>query len=72
MFQELRHRKYPEGKQAACSVVRWPYPSAVAKALEELDNDIQDGLKKNDIDPHDESVEFVAVIKDGSHGMGEV
>lgn len=51
--------------------VEWPYPHAIAKTLEELDEEIQSGLVKCGLDPKDDHLIFTTV-KDGSDGMGDI
>ncbi|KAK3100740.1 hypothetical protein FSP39_024522 [Pinctada imbricata] len=52
--------------------VRYNYPEAIAKTLEELDPLIQEGLSRNNLDPNDPNILLKTYIKDGADGMGDV
>ena len=55
-----------------CKGVHWPYASAIAKTLEELDDEIIVGLTKKWLCPDDPNITFRVTIKDGADGMGSV
>ena len=53
--------------------VHWSYASAIAKTLEELDDEIIVGLtKKGLLCPDDPNIIFRVTIKDDADGMGSV
>nr|AJO68011.1 RAG1L [Branchiostoma belcheri] len=52
--------------------VRFPYAHAVAKTLEELEDEIVNGLKKLGRDPNDPTLVIHTICKDGADGMGDV
>ncbi|XP_072172557.1 uncharacterized protein [Diadema setosum] len=51
--------------------VAWPYPNALAKTLEELDEEISDGIVKHGLDPKEDHL-ILTTIKDGADGMGDI
>ena len=51
--------------------VEWPYPHALAKTLEELDEEIESGLVKCELDPKEDHLIFTTV-KDGADGMWDI
>jgi hypothetical protein len=55
-----------------CKGVRWPYADALAKTLEELNDEVETGMKENGLDPTDQEVLFRVTVKDGADGMGSV
>ncbi|XP_078608410.1 LOW QUALITY PROTEIN: V(D)J recombination-activating protein 1-like [Branchiostoma floridae x Branchiostoma japonicum] len=52
--------------------VRFSYINAVAKTLEEIDEDIVKGLENLGLDPTNPSIIIHTLVKDGADGMGEV
>ena len=68
--EKLDSYKYPT--TPFCKGVHWPYASAIAKTLEELDDEIIVGLMKKGLCPDDPDIVFRVTIKDGADGMGSV
>ena len=62
---------YPEIRPN-CEGVRWSYPDAPGKTLEELDEILCTELVKLEMDPTDLSLQFRATVKDGCDGMGDI
>lgn len=62
----------PEIPTPNCKGVRWSYPDAIAKTLEELDEKIALGLLENNIDSNDADRVIHTIVKDGADGMGDV
>ena len=50
--------------------VKWSYLDAIAKTLQELDEQLVQGLENLNIDPNDPNLTFLTSIKDGADGMG--
>lgn len=55
-----------------CIGVAWSYPEAVAKTLEELDENIREGMLQVGLNPDDPSIIIDTTLKDGADGMGEI
>ncbi|XP_072029739.1 V(D)J recombination-activating protein 1-like [Amphiura filiformis] len=66
------YRSTDDRAKPNCKGVRWAYADALAKTLEELNEEIESGLRKAKIDPTDKDVIFRVTVKDGADGMGSV
>ena len=66
------HAALPELPKPNCKGVKWNYVDALAKTLEEMDDDIVKGLQKANVDVSDQNIVFSVTVKDGADGMGDV
>lgn len=66
------YKAVPEIPTPNIKGVRWSYPDAIAKTLQELESDIIKGLEAKSIDPLDPTLILKTYIKDGADGLGDV
>ncbi|NP_001028179.1 recombination activating protein 1-like [Strongylocentrotus purpuratus] len=75
MYEPIRinvRSKLTEFALPNCIGVAWSYPEAVAKTLEELDENIREGMLKVGLNPDGPSIIIDTTLKDGADGMGEI
>ncbi|XP_066298933.1 V(D)J recombination-activating protein 1-like [Branchiostoma lanceolatum] len=66
------HEHVPDFPCPNTKGVRFPYAHAVAKTLEELDDEIVNGITKLGRDPNDPTLVIHTICKDGADGLGDV
>lgn len=62
----------PETPRPNCKGVRWLYPDAIAKTLEELDYLLERAMLDLNLDPTDKCMIVKTIIKDSADGMGDI
>ena len=60
----------PEVPSPNCTGMRFTYPAALAKAISDLESEVNQGLSANNLES--KNVSFITTVKDGGDGMGDV